>query len=365
MTGSPVSTLSAPSIGQEERAAVDAVLRSGQLTQGPEVAAFESELAATVAGRPCVAVSSGTSALHLGLLALGVGPGDEVIVPSFSFAATANAVALTGAHPVFADIEPVHMCLDTAAVGAAITPQTVGIVPVHLFGQPADVAGLRALAQRHGLALVEDAAQAQLASYGGQTVGTFGDVAAFSFHATKNMTTGEGGLAVCADEAIARRVRLLRNQGMEERSKNEIVGFNARMTDIQAALGRAQLRKLPDWIRRRQANARYLTHRLREMVATPTLTVPEVAPSALAVWHQYTIRVEARDHVVEHLTAAGIGWGIYYSVPIHRLPAYDRAVHLPETEAAAAEVVSLPVHPGLTEDDLDRVASAVIAAVTT
>ena len=230
-----------PLIGDEERAAVDRVLRSGMIAGGAEVAAFEREFAAQVVdGRTCVAVSSGTSGQHLGLLAAGVGPGDEVIVPSFTFAATANSVALTGATPVFADIEPDYFCLDPDAVQAAVTPRTKGIMPVHLYGHPADMTRLQAVADRHGLAVYEDAAQAHAASWQGRPVGTFGSFAMFSLYPTKNMTSGEGGMVSCADEDLARMMRLLRNQGMERRYENEVVGFNARMTDVHAAIGRVQ-----------------------------------------------------------------------------------------------------------------------------
>lgn len=346
-------------IGQEERAAVDHVLATGVLTQGPEVAAFETEFAQCVGDRPCVAVNSGTSALLLGLLALGVGPGDEVIVPSFSFAATANAVALTGALPVFVDIEPRHFCLDPAAVLAAVTPRTAAIVPVHLYGHPADMDALAAIAGRHGLALVEDAAQAHLASWDGQRVGTFGSVAAFSFYPTKNMTCGEGGIVVCADEAVARRVRLLRNQGMERPYTNEIVGYNARMSDVHAAIGRVQLRRLPGWTALRQANAGLLTDGLAPLGG---MTLPAVAPPAAPVWHQYTVRVPNRDDVVAAMAAAGVQTSVYYPTPIHRLPAYDLDLDLPETAAAAREVLSLPVHPMLSTADVDTVVSAMRAA---
>jgi dTDP-4-amino-4,6-dideoxygalactose transaminase len=353
-----------PLIGDEERAAVDRVLRSGMVVQGPEVAAFEEEFAALVDGRPCVAVNSGTSALHLGLLAAGVGPGDEVIVPSFTFAATANAVALTGATPVFVDIEPDYFCVDPAAVAAAVTSRTVGIMPVHLYGHPADMDALRAVADRHGLALFEDACQAHLARWRGRPVGAFGDVAAFSFYPTKNMTTGEGGIVVCADEAVARKVRLLRNQGMERRYANEIVGFNTRMTDIAAAIGRVQLTKLAAWTEQRQRNARYLDTELA--TAAPDVVVPKVAEHAEHVYHQYTVRVPERDEVQERLSEAGVGTGVYYPIPIHRLPSYiDRAgsLDLPETERACREVISLPVHPSLSSVDLDRIVAAVAKAV--
>ena len=235
-----------PLIGDEEREAVDRVLRSGMLAQGPEVAAFEREFAeAIVGGRSCVAVNSGTSGLHLGLLAAGVGPGDEVVVPSFTFAATANSVALTGATPVFADIDPDTYCLDVASVKEAMTDRTTGILPVHLYGHPADMTALGDLASTNGLALFEDAAQAHGATWHGRPVGSFGAFAMFSLYPTKNMTSGEGGMVACATPSLVRAVQLLRNQGMERRYENEVVGFNARMTDLHAAIGRVQLRKLP------------------------------------------------------------------------------------------------------------------------
>ena len=231
-----------PIIGEEERAAVDAVLASGQVAQGPQVAAFEQEFGdQLVDGRTCVAVNSGTSGLHLGLLAAGVGPGDEVIVPSFTFAATANSVALTGATPVFVDIEPTWFCLDPVAVEAAISERTKAIMPVHLFGHPADMTALGEVAARHGVMLFEDAAQAHGATWDGARVGSFGSFAMFSLYPTKNMTSGEGGMVSCVDDDLVRRVKLLRNQGMERQYANEVIGLNNRMTDIHAAIGRVQL----------------------------------------------------------------------------------------------------------------------------
>ncbi|UNX56331.1 DegT/DnrJ/EryC1/StrS family aminotransferase [Georgenia sp. TF02-10] len=356
-----------PLIGAEERAAVDRVLASGMVAQGPEVAAFEAEFAEElVAGRECVAVNSGTSGLHLGLLAAGVGPGDEVIVPSFTFAATANAVALTGAVPVFADIEPEHFCLDPAAVAAAVTPRTKAVLPVHLYGHPADMTGLAAVAAEHGLAVFEDAAQAHGASLGGQAVGTFGEFGMFSLYPTKNMTSGEGGMVSCAGPALARRVRLLRNQGMERQYANEVVGLNNRMTDIHAAIGRVQLTKLAGWTAKRQANAAFLDAHL------DGVTVPPVAAGAVHVYHQYTVRLPGasageRDRVVTALREEHrVGSGVYYPIPCHRLESlsgYAGGADLPQTERAAAEVISLPVHPSLTPADLDRITTAVNTTV--
>ena len=350
-----------PIIGDEERAAVDRVMRSGMVAQGPEVAAFEQEFSQHfVQGRPTVAVNSGTSGLHLGLLAAGIGPGDEVIVPSFTFAATGNSVALTGATPVFADIDPATFSLDPASVEASVTPRTKAIMPVHLYGHPAKMDELGAIAEKHGLMLFEDAAQAHGASLDGRPVGAFGRFAMFSLYPTKNMTSGEGGMVTTDTPELARQVRLLRNQGMERQYENEVVGFNARMTDIHAAIGRVQLTKVDAWTEQRRTNAAFLDANLRGVV------VPPVSDGAVHVYHQYTIRVgEDRDGFVAALkNEHQVGSGVYYPIPNHRLPSlapYAPGLDLPETERAAREVVSLPVHPSLTQSDLDRIVSAVNA----
>ena len=347
--------LARPMLGDEERDAVARVLASGMISQGPEVAAFEEEFAGLVAGRHCVAVNSGTSALHVALLALGIGPGDEVVVPSFTFAATANAVRLCGAEPVFADIEPDTFSLDPAAAAAAVGPRTVAIMPVHLFGHPADMVAFDALAARHGLAVVEDACQAHMASSGGRPVGSFGAAAAFSFYPTKNMTTGEGGMAVFADPAAARTARLLRNQGMERPYENEIVGFNLRMTDMNAAIGRVQLRRLEEFTATRRAHAELLSAGLQGA----GVTVPVERPGCRHVYHQYTIRTPDRVGLSARLDAAGVEARVFYPTPVHELPAFRAGVDLPETAAAAREVLSLPVAPHLTDADLTRVCGAV------
>jgi len=344
-----------PIIGDEERAAVDRVMRSGMLAQGPEVAAFESEFSAFVDGRHCIAVNSGTSALHLSLIAAGIRAGDEVIVPSFSFAATANAVHLAGATAVFADIETDYFALDATAVEAAITPRTRAIMPVHLYGHPANMTALADVAARHGLLLIEDAAQAHAASVDGIPVGAWGDAASFSFYPTKNMTAGEGGMVTTASDEIAHHMRLLRNQGMERRYENEVIGFNTRMTDIHAAIGRVQLGKLNDWTAKRQSNAAFLSANITGVITPPT------APGAVHVFHQYTVRIPGaeRDAFAAELTRRGVGNGVYYPTPIHRLPSFALDVDLPNTEIAAAEVLSLPVHPSLTDAELETVASTV------
>ena len=352
-----------PILGEDERKAVDAVIASGMVAQGPQVHSFEEEFSAQVVdGVECVAVNSGTSALHIGLLASGIGAGDEVIVPSFTFAATGNSVALPGAKPVFADVDPNTFCLDPASVEASITENTKGILPVHLYGLPANLDEIRAIADKHGVQLFEDCAQAHAASINGKHVGTFGTFGAFSFYPTKNMTSGEGGMITTSDPEVARKARMIRNQGMEKRYANEFVGLNNRMTDIHASIGRVQLGKLAGWTKIRQDNAAFLSQNITEAV---TPTVPE---GYVHVYHQYTIRVEGatgeeRDRFVTALKEEHqVGSGVYYPIPNHRLPSlapYAPGLELPNTEKVAAECVSLPVHPSLSQADLERIAEAV------
>lgn len=348
-------SLNRPSLGARERLAVNRVLKSGNLAQGNQVAKFENKFSEFVDSGLCVAVNSGTSALHLGLLAIGVGPGDEVIVPSFTFAASANAVALTGAKPVFVDIESDYFSINPAAVEAAITIRTKAVMAVHLYGHPAKLDELMDICTRHSLHLVEDAAQAHLAQYQGKPVGSWGSVAAFSFYPTKNMTTGEGGMAVTRDSQVERTLRLLRNQGMERRYENEIAGFNNRMTEVAAAIGLVQLDRLKKWTEARQKNARYLN---KELVGVST---PKVAPGAEHSFHQYTILVSEgeREMYISELKKKGIACDVYYPTPVHRLPAYSQLGNLPVTESVAARCLSIPVHPKLRRSHLDRVIDAV------
>ena len=362
-----------PLIGAEERAAVDAVLAGGMVVQGPQVAAFEEEFSArVVGGAHCVAVNSGTSAQHLAALASGAGADREaeVIVPSFTFAATANSVAITGARPVFADIDPVTFTLDPASVEAAVTERTIAIEVVHLYGLPADMPEILDIARRHGLAVWEDCAQAHAAAIDDEPVGAFGAWGSFSFYPTKNMTSLEGGMVSTADAELARRVRLLRNQGMERQYANEVVGLNNRMTDVAAAVGRVQLTRLAGWTAARRANAAALDAGL---AGAPGVVTPHVPPGYTHVYHQYTIRLEGasaaeRDEVARVLREQWrVGTGVYYPIPNHRLPSlapYAPGVDLPGTERAARECLSLPVHPSLSEADLERIVRAVGAAVT-
>lgn len=344
--------LSKPIVGKAEKDAVLRVLESGMLAQGAEVEAFEQEFSELVANHHCVAVNSGTSALHLGLLAAGIKSGDEVLVPSFTFAATANAVSLCGATPIFVDIDPQTFNMSPSAAEAAIGKNTAGILPVHLYGHPANMPKFTRLAEQHGLLLFEDAAQAHLASINGDAVGTFG-TSIFSFYPTKNMTSGEGGMIVTNDDEIARKARLLRNQGMEERYKNEIIGFNNRMTDIHASIGRAQLSSLFDRTERR----REIAERYNDQIST--VETPYVAENVKHVYHQYTIRTDQRESLEEHLKKKDIGHGVYYPIPVHKLPSFEVNIDLPETERAALEVLSIPVHPSLTDEDVGVVIEAI------
>lgn len=356
-----------PIIGEAERKAVDEVLKTGMIAQGPEVAKFEQEFAEQIA-KPstCVAVNSGTSALHLGLLASGIGEGDEVIVPSFTFAATANSVALTGATPVFADIDIDSFTLDPESVRKSVTERTKAVMAVHLYGLPSDIAELQAICDENNLQFFEDAAQAHLAEYKGQQVGTFGSFGAFSLYPTKNMTSGEGGMVSATDEELLRLVRVYRNQGMERRYENEVIGFNYRMTDVHAAIGRAQLQQVAGWTEARRSNAAVLDCGLEGVITPP---VPE---GRKHVYHQYTIRIDGasaseRDEIAETLkTDYNIGTGVYYPVPNHRLPSlaqFAPDLELPVTERAASECLSLPVHPRLDKADLERIVHGVNSVV--
>lgn len=356
MANEPVP-LVRPMIGPKERAAVNRVLRSEQMAQGPEVEAFEAEFAAMCGVPHAVAVNSGTAALFVALAAHGIGPGDEVIVPPFSFVATANCVLMTGARPIFCDVRETDFNIDPEQIEAHISPRTRAIVPVHLYGQPADMARIMPIAQRHGLAVIEDACQAHGAEWQGRQVGGFG-TGAFSFYPTKNMTTSEGGMLTTNDAAIAERARLLRAHGANRTYHHVTLGYNYRMTDIAAAIGRVQLSRLGEFTRKRRANARFYDRRLRGVVT------PAVTPGATHVYHQYTVRVPAgRDALRAALTAKDIGSAVYYPLPIHQQPLYRELGYedsCPVAERLCSEVVSLPVWPGLGAEQRRRVVEAVL-----
>lgn len=351
--------ISRPQIGEDEKKAVLDVLDSGHLAQGPKVQAFEEAFAKWTDTNHAIAASSGTTALHVALLAHGIGPGDEVITTSFSFIASANSILYTGAHPVFVDIEPEYFMLDPEKIEKAITPRTKAIIPVHLFGQIADMDPIAAIAKKYNLVIIEDACQSHGAKYKEKKVGSWG-TACYSFYPTKNMTTIEGGMITTNDPQVAARARLLRNHGSPKRYLHDTLGFNFRMTDIQAAIGLVQLSKVDGWNRRRQENARFLTERLSKINGVKP---PMVQEGNEHVFHQYTICVEKeRDKLVEGLNGAGIAAGVYYPIPIHRQPLYINMGYqdvLPITETVALQVMSLPVHPALTQDELDTIVKEV------
>ena len=343
-------------MGTEEKELVWSALESGQLAQGHRVRDFEERFAAFVGAPHAVATSSGTTALHLALLALGLEPDDEVIVPSFSFTATASAVVHAGGRPVFADVERDFMTLDPAGLESRIGPRTRAVMPVSLYGQPADMPAIREVADRHGVAVLEDACQAHGATLDGRSSGGWG-CGAFSFYPTKNMTTGEGGIITTDDAAVADRARLLREHGMRIRYQPEVLGFNFRMTDIHASIGLAQLDKLPAANDRRRAIAARYDAELSG-VATPA-----VRPGAVHVYHQYTLRVGDRDRFAQLLADKGVGSNVYYPVPIHRqepFVAYAAAdASLPVTEELTGQILSIPVYPSLTDAEVEVIIGAV------
>lgn len=343
-----------PLISAEEQAAAARVLASGHLAAGAEVAAFEQEFAEFVGVPEAVAVANGTVALWLGLWAAGIGPGHEVIVPSFTFAATAGSVLQVGATPVFADIDARTFCLNPDAVRALIGPRTAAVAAVHLFGHPAALDELSALCERHSLLLVEDAAQAHGARWQGNHVGARGAFGAFSFYPTKNMTTGEGGMITTTSSPLAERARALRNHGQDSPYHHQFLGTNGRMTDIAAAMGRVQLSRLPGWIERRQANAARLSESLAGLVTTPW-----IRPGATHSFSLYTIRCADRPRLLRTLQDEGVGFGVYYPMGCHRQPAFASGAELPETDRACQEVISLPVRPDLTEDEIVAIGEAV------
>lgn len=346
-----------PLIGEEEERAVLEVLNSGMLAQGPRVASFEEAFAATIGAKYAIATSSGTTALHTMLLGHDIGPGDEVITSPFSFIASSNSILYTGATPVFVDIDSHTFNIDPGQIIEAITPRTKAILVVHLFGLSCEMDAIIEIAKNHNLLLLEDAAQSHGAKYGEQLVGTFG-TGAFSFYPTKNMTSGEGGMITTDDQSIAENCRILRQHGMRRRYYHDDVGYNFRMTDIHAAIGLEQLKKLDKFNAERRRHAGFLNENLMGV------SLPIEPEDREHVYHQYTVRVprEHRDKMVQYLRDNGVGCGVYYPIPIHKQKVYiDRGINssLPQAEKCAFEVLSLPVHPALSASDLDKIVDVV------
>ena len=366
-----VIPINAPQIGEEEIEAVVKVLKSGVLTHGlgagPMVKKFEEEFAKFVGARHAIAVNSGTAALHMAVLAAGVKRGDEVILPSFTFVATAETVVLAGAKPVFVDIDPETYTVSPEEVEKAVSGKTKAIIAVDLYGTSADMKPLREIADKHGLRLIEDAAQAHGAVYDGKPVGAYADMACWSFYASKNMTTGEGGMITTNDEELAEKLRLIRCHGEQQKYMSTLIGHNYRMPEIEAAIGLVQLERLPNFLARRRENAERL---IAKLCGAKNLQLPMEQPKCRNSWYLYTVRLmgasrQKRDAVVEQLKSKGIGAEIYYPWPIHMMPPYRRykRFKLTETEKASEQVFSLPVHPGVKTEHVDYIAETVLGLI--
>lgn len=358
-------SIAAPIIEDEEIRAVNEVLQSGMLAQGPKVAALEAAFADYCGTKFAVAVNSGTAALHAALLAAGVGPGDEVITTPFSFIATVNTILMTGAKPVLADIEPDTFNIDISKIEAVMTPKTKAVMPVHLYGQPCDYEPLAVLAEKHGLKVVEDACQAIGATYNNKKAGNLGDFGCFSLYATKNIMSGEGGVITTNEETQATLLKQLRQHGMSAQYEYLFLGYNYRITDLQAAIALEQLKKADQFNEQRQANAARLT---KELQSVTGLVTPITATNRTHVFHQYTLRVTkdfgcSRDELMARLREKGVGAGVYYPQPLHAVKHIAdlgyKMGDLPEAERAALEVLSLPVHPKVTDTDIVTIVKAI------
>ena len=358
--------IASPLIGEEEKKAVEEVLSSGMLAQGPKVREFEEAFSRYIGSGHAIAANNGTTALHAALLACGIKRGDEVITTPFSFIATANSVLYCGAKPVFADISEKTFNIDPEKIKDKITKKTKALLIVHLYGMPCEMKGILEICEEHNLRLIEDACQAHGAEYKGKKVGSFGDAACFSFYPTKNMTTGEGGMITTNDMEVAEKAMLLREHGSKVRYHHEILGYNYRMTDIAAAIGIEQLKKLDKMNEKRRANAEIYKSELKNLKG---ITLPFVPGYAKHVFHQYTIRINknskrTRDQLVQELKNSGIGTGIHYHLPIHLQPLYKKMLKIksgafPISEKAANEVLSLPVHQSLKKEEVRYIAEKV------
>jgi perosamine synthetase len=356
--GNEMISIAKPIMEDSEINAVLEVLRSGQLACGPKVREFEEKFAEWCHTKYAVSVTSGTTSLHTALLASGIEPGDEVITTPFSFIASANCILHAGARPVFADIEPDYYTIDPKEVEKRITGKTRAIIPVHLYGQMCEMEAINRIAQEHNLIIIQDACQAHGASYKSLPIGAYG-TGCYSFYATKNMTTIEGGMVTTNDPKVAERARLIRDHGNTGRYNHIAFGYNFLTTDLQAAIGLSQLKKVDGWNKKRQQNAAFLSSRLSKIDG---IVVPKIREGAEHVFHQYTIRIQDRDNVAQKLREKGVGCGIHYPLPIPHQPFYRGLGYtdqLPITEAVCKEVLSLPVHPSVTQENLEYIVQSI------
>ena len=357
-----------PLLDEDEINAAVEVLRSGNIAEGTRVSLFEQNFKELIGIKHAIAVNSGTSALQIALQAAGVRKDDEVITTSFSFIATANSILYTNAKPIFADISHDTFNIDPDDVLNKITHRTKAILPVHLYGHPAEMKALLEIAEDNDLVLIEDACQAHGAQYHGQKVGSFG-IGTFSFYPTKNMTTGEGGMITTNNQDIDICARMIRSHGSKQRYLHEMLGYNFRMTDISAAMGLIQLKKLAEFNKKRIENAEYLSNGLKNIHG---IEIPPIRKGCTHVFHQYTIRITEdcpikRDTLVERLRDHDIGTGIYYPIPIHKQPFYRKLGYddvLLETEIAAKQVISLPIHPAVSQKELSYIIKTIREVIT-
>jgi perosamine synthetase len=359
-----------PKIGEEEIEAVVKVMKSGMLTSGlgagPKVTEFEKNYAAFAGVKHAIAVNTGTAALHAALLASGIKPGEEVILPSFTFVATAEAVVMAGAKPVFADIDSQTYTLAPKEIKKAMTPKTKAIIPVDLYGLPADIDPIREIVAEEGVCIIEDCAQSHSATYKKKPAGALSDIACWSLYAAKNIGTGEGGVVTTDNDSLAEKTRMVRTHGEKVKYSSLMLGTNYRMTEIQAAIGVVQLSKLPTFFAKRSQNAARLTKSLEK---SQKIVLPPKFEDRTPSWYLYTVRIkdateQQRNKIIEEMHNKGIGAEAYYPTPVHQMPYYKEnfgTFNLPETEKAAKQVLSLPIHPSVTDEQIDTIAKTFLS----
>jgi perosamine synthetase len=361
-----------PKIGEEEIESVVKVMKSGMLTSGlgagTKVTEFEKNYAAFAGVKHAIAVNTGTAALHAALLASGIKPGEEVILPSFTFVATAEAIVIAGAKPVFTDIDPQTYTLSPKEIKKAMTSKTKAVIPVDLYGLPADITTIREVAAKGGLRIIEDCAQSHGATYKGKPAGALSDIACWSLYAAKNIGTGEGGVVTTDDDVLAEKTRMVRTHGEKVKYQSQMLGTNYRMTEIQAAIGVVQLSRLPSFFAKRSHNSSRLTKNLEK---SQKIVLPPRLEDRTSSWYLYTVRIkdataEKRNKIIEEMHSKGIGAEAYYPTPVHQMPYYKEnfgTFNLPETEKAARQVISLPIHPGVTDEQIDFISETFLGLI--